>query len=152
MTGKEKERDFMEIVSASISSPEVLRLFTEHDDFIINFLGDDSVYYTRYNENEKIHTVWIAYCDEIPIGCAAYRKKSPGVGEVKRMFIKSEYRGRGISKSLLTTVEGHAKQHGNHTLHLDTRITLEPAVALYRRFGFVETLRNGLYVEMEKRL
>jgi len=35
---------------------------------------------------------------------------------------------------------------------LSTRITLEPAIALYRHSGFFETLRNGLYVEMEKKL
>ena len=142
----------MEIVLSNVTSPEVLQLFSEHDDFIINFLGNDSMYYTRYNESENIHNVWVAYCDDMPIGCVAYRIKSPGVGEVKRMFIKKEHRGHGISKSLLATVEEHSKQHGDHTLHLDTRITLEPAVTLYRNSGFVETLRNGLYVEMEKKL
>lgn len=74
------------------------------------------------------------------------------VGEVKRMFIKHEYRGRGISKSLLDMVEQHAKRYGDHTLHVSTRITLQPAIALYRHSGFFETFRNGLYVEMEKKL
>lgn len=142
----------MNIKLSNISSREVIQLFSEHDDFIIDFLGDDSMYYTRYCENENINGVWVAYCDDTPIGCAAYRIKSPGVGELKRMFIMKEYRGRGISKSLLATVEEHAKKHGDHTLHLSTRITLEPAVTLYRHFGFFETLRSGLYVEMEKRL
>jgi len=142
----------MNIVKAGISSPEVIWLFSEHDDFMINFLGENSIYYTRYNEKESINDVWIAYCDGKSIGCAAYRTKSPGVGELKRMFIKSEYRGRGISKQLLAVVEEHAKQQGDHTLHLDTRIRLEPAVTLYRNSGFFETLRNGLYVEMEKKL
>jgi len=68
------------------------------------------------------------------------------------MFVKSECRGRGISKTLLATVDEYARRRGDHTLHLGARITLEPAVTLYRHFGFVETLRNGLYVEMEKKL
>ena len=38
------------------------------------------------------------------------------------------------------------------TTHIGTRITLEPAVTLYRASGFIEILRNGLYVEMEKKL
>ena len=142
----------MNIVKSSILFPEVIHLFSEHDNFIIDFLGKDSLYYTRYSENENINEVWIAYCDDKPIGCAAYRKKSPGVGELKRMFIKSDYRGRGISKQLLAFVEEYAKQQGDHTLHIGTRITLEPAVTLYRTSGFMETLRNGLYAEMEKKL
>ena len=142
----------MEVVLSNISSPEVLSLFSEHDDFLTAFLGDDGVYYTRYSANENITGAWVAYCDDVSVGCAAYRVKSPGVGEIKRMFIRSEYRGQGTSKLLLFAVEEYARGHGNHTLHLSTRITLEPAVTLYRRSGFVETFRSGLYIEMEKKL
>lgn len=79
----------------------------------------------------------------MPIGCVAYRKKSYDAGEDKRMFIKNEYRGRGISKSLLNMVEQYAKQYGDNKLHLSTRITLEPAITLYRHSGFFETFRDG---------
>jgi GNAT superfamily N-acetyltransferase len=142
----------MEIMSSTVLSPEVIQLFSEHDDFIIDFLGSDSVYYTRYNENENIRDVWVAYCDGVPVGCFGYRIKSQGIGEVKRMFIKNEHRGKGVSKSLLSVVEEHAKKRGDHTLYLDTRVTLEPAITLYRRSGFVEISHNGLYVELEKKL
>jgi N-acetylglutamate synthase-like GNAT family acetyltransferase len=118
----------MKITFLDVISEEVIQLFSEQDDFMIDFLGDDSVYYTRYSKKENIKNVWVAYFDDLPIGCAAYRKKSTDVGEVKRMFIKNKYRGRGISKSLLDMVEQHAKQCGDHTLHLITRITLKPAI------------------------
>ena len=142
----------MNIALSHISAPEVLMLFSEHDDFMINFLGADSKYYARYSADEKINEVWVACCDDKPVGCSAYRIKSPGVGELKRMFIRSGYRGNGYSKQLLAAVVEHAMRQGDHTLCLGTRITLEPAVTLYRNAGFTETLRNGLYVEMEKRL
>ena len=142
----------MNISLSSVSSPEVIQLFSEYDDFIIDFLGNDSMYYTRYSENENINYVWLAYFDDAPIACAAYRVKSPGVGEVKRVFVKEAYRGRGVSKLLLAKIEEHAKRRGDSLLHLSTRVTLEPAVTLYRRFGYNETLRGGLYVEMEKKL
>ncbi|WP_313184254.1 GNAT family N-acetyltransferase [Lacrimispora sp.] len=119
---------------------------------MIDFLADDCVYYTSYSKNENIKNVWVAYVDDLPIGCVAYRKRSTDVGEIKRMFIKHEYRGLGISKSLLDIVEQHTKQCGDHMLHLSTRITLESAITLYRHSGFFETFRNGLYVEMEKKL
>jgi len=35
---------------------------------------------------------------------------------------------------------------------LGTRVTLEPALTLYRTSGFIEILRNGLYVEMQKKI
>lgn len=142
----------MEIISSNIYDTQVLKLFSEHDDFMIDFLGADKVYYTRYSEKENIEAVWIVYSENLPIGCIAYRKKENGVGEIKRMFIKDRYRGQGLSKILLATVENHAKNQNCHTLFLDTRITLEPAVSLYRNFGFAITFQQGLYVQMEKKI
>jgi len=142
----------IKIIKSNIAALEVLQFFSDHDDYMIGFLGADSVYYTRYSAAENIHDVWVAYSDGTPVGCAAYREYSPGIGEVKRLFIESEYRGHGISKSLLATVEDHARRQGCQTLRCDTRVTLEPAVTLYRHFGFVEIFRDGLYVVMEKKL
>lgn len=78
----------MNIVSASTSDFRVLKLFSEHDNFMLDFLGDDKIYYTRYSKSENIENVWIAYEQDLPIGCIAYRKKSSETGEVKRLFIK----------------------------------------------------------------
>lgn len=142
----------MKIVSMSVTDSSVLHLFSLHDDYMISFLGDDKWCYTRYSENENIESVWMAYSDDVPIGCIAYRKKSNGVGELKRLFIRSEYRGSGISKKLVDTVECYAKEHSCHTLFLDTRITLEPAVSIYRNLGFSIVFQQGLYIQMEKRL
>ena len=142
----------MRIVSMNITDQNVLQLFSEHDDYMIDFLGDDKWCYTRYNANENIENVWVVYLGNIAIGCIAYRKKSDGIGEVKRLYIRSEYRGKGISKKLLDMVESYAKEQGCHTLFLDTRITLEPAVSIYRNFGFAIVFQQGLYIQMEKKL
>lgn len=142
----------MNIVSMNISDKSVLSLFSEHDDYMIDFLGDDKWCYTRYSENENIENVWVVYSDNFPIGCIAYRKKADGVGEVKRLYIRNEYRGKGISKALLKTVECYAKKQGCNTLFLDTRITLEPAVSIYHSFGFNIVFQQGLYIQMEKKI
>lgn len=142
----------MNISSMGVTDASVLKLFSEHDDFMIDFLGEDKVYYTRYNESENIEKVWVVFSDNLPIGCIAYRKKEEGTGEVKRLYIKKEYRGKGISKELLKTLECYAKEQGCHNLFLDTRVTLEPAVSLYRSHGFSIVYRQGLYIQMEKEL
>lgn len=51
----------MEIRLADMKSKDVLQLFSEHDDFMLDFLGDDRAIYTRYSERENIERVWIAY-------------------------------------------------------------------------------------------
>jgi len=142
----------MDIREMRITDTIVLELFSEHDDFMIEFLGEDSHYYTRYTENENIENVWVVYEENLPAGCIAYRTKTDGVGEVKRLFIRNEYRGKEISKELLNLLEKHAREQGCTKLFLDTRITLEPAVSLYRSFGFDITFQQGLYVQMRKEL
>ncbi|MCI7767970.1 MAG: GNAT family N-acetyltransferase [Oscillospiraceae bacterium] len=119
---------------------------------MMDFLGDDKCCYTRYSENESLDNIWVIYSDGCPIGCAAFRKKGDGVGEVKRLYIINEFRGKGISKKLLVTVEGYAKEHGCNTFFPDTRITLEPAVSVYRSFGFNIVFQQGLYIQMEKEI
>ena len=139
----------MNIVPMSVSDTQVLELFSEHDDYMIDFLGDDKDCYTRYGAAENIEKVWVAFESNTPIGCVAYRTKTDDTAEVKRLFIRSGYRGKGISKALLSEVKSYAKAQSRAKLFLDTRITLEPAVSLYRSFGFEITFRQGLYIQME---
>lgn len=46
--------------------PKRLFNFSEQDDFMIDFLGDDSVYYTRFSKNENINNIWVTYTDDLP--------------------------------------------------------------------------------------
>ena len=142
----------MDIERAEITSAGTLGLFAEHDDFMIDFLGEDSGFYTRYAAHEPLEAVWIVCENGEASGCAAFRRKDDATGEVKRVFVRPEYRGRGLAKLLMASVEAHAREQGCEKLFLDTRITLEPAVALYRKLGFEIVFRQGLYVQMEKKL
>ena len=119
---------------------------------MLDFLGEDSSFYTRYSEAENIEAVWAAYENSLLAGCVAYRKRAAETGEVKRLFVRREYRGKGIAKKLLNTLEHYAKEQGCRSLYLDTRISLEPAVSLYRAFGFQVIFQQGLYIQMKKRL
>lgn len=140
----------MNIISMKTTDESVRKLFSEYDDYMLDFLGDDKWCYTRYSEKENVEKVWVVHSDNVPIGCIAYRTKADGIGEVKRLYIKKEYRGKGISKELLKTVECYAKEQGCRTLFLDTRITLEPAVFIYCTIGFNIVFQQGLYIQMEK--
>lgn len=140
----------MDIRPAELTSPELLKLFSEHDAHMMDFLGEHRKYYTPYSEKEHLGRAWILYLDGQPAGCAAYRERSEGLCEIKRVFIRPKYRGRGISRELLFTVEDYARERGCTRIALDTNSALEPAVTLYRRSGYVVTHREGQYIQMEK--
>ncbi|RRO12627.1 GNAT family N-acetyltransferase [Saccharopolyspora rhizosphaerae] len=72
------------------------------------------------------------------MGCGGLRTESPGVSEVKRMWISPELRGRGAGRALLTSLEDHARRMGFARVRLDTAAELGEAQALYAKAGYVE--------------
>ena len=92
------------------------------------------------------------------IGCGALLRDPRGWGEVKRMYVWPEQRGRGIGRRVVGELEAIARSAGLPWLRLETGIHNTDALALYRGTGFVECAAFGDYrpdplsVFMEKRI
>ncbi|MDN5201912.1 GNAT family N-acetyltransferase [Fulvivirgaceae bacterium BMA10] len=72
------------------------------------------------------------------IGCVGIRKLEGNIGELKRMFIKKEYRNKGFGKPLLKKGIEMAKVLNYHKIRLDTLPTMEKALKIYTAIGFKE--------------
>jgi putative acetyltransferase len=103
-------------------------------------------------------TFLVASIDSQAVGCGALRSLEPGVGEVKRMFVLPEFRGRGIARQILMALESAAREHGYSTLRLETGTRQPGAIGLYRSAGYGEIPCFGAYADdqfsvcFEKRL
>jgi DNA-binding MarR family transcriptional regulator len=73
-----------------------------------------------------------------PVGCGAVRTLSPGVGEIKRMWISPDARGLGVGRRLLAELERAAIARELRTVRLDTNGSLAEALQLYRTSGYRE--------------
>ena len=73
--------------------------------------------------------------DEV-VGCGGVRELEPTVGELKRMWIRSDNRGKGLGSRLLSELIEQSRAIGHTTLLLDTNRGLTEALALYRKHGF----------------
>lgn len=71
-------------------------------------------------------------------GCVALRDLGDGVCEMKRLFVRPEYRGCGIGKALADRAVLEARRLGYAKMRLDTLDRLTQAVGLYRSMGFCE--------------
>lgn len=75
------------------------------------------------------------------VGTAAVRLLEPGVGELKRMWLRPSRQGRGLGRRLMDACLDEARRLGCRSLRLDTQARMEAAVHLYRAYGFSEIAR-----------
>lgn len=69
-------------------------------------------------------------------GCGGIKLFGTDYGEVKRMWVRPAFRGRGYGKLMLDHLGGYAKGHGIEVLRLETGIHQHAAIRLYEREGF----------------
>jgi putative acetyltransferase len=81
--------------------------------------------------------LWISWQDGEAAGCIALQSLSPGVGEVKRMYVRPANRGQGIARTLCELVIDEARARGYERLRLGTLTTMQPAQNLYSSLGFL---------------
>ena len=101
--------------------------------------------------------IFIAERDGEAIGCCSLMLMPDGGYEVGKMAVAADAQGLGLGGTLLEACEAHARTAGAPRLYLETNSAQTHAIALYRRFGFVDlppqpTPYARCNVWMEKRL
>jgi GNAT superfamily N-acetyltransferase len=116
-------------------------LFAEYMALVRERLGD------QFNPSEEIFatesafdgagTAWlVVYDDAVAVACGGLRPLTPGIGEIKRMFVTAAARGRGHGRALLAELERRARQAGYERVRLYTTEVLREARALYADAGY----------------
>lgn len=121
--------------------------FQGYDDEINNLPGKYALPYGK---------LYIAYYDNKAAGCIALRKFGNDGCEMKRLFVRPEYRYLKIGKKLVDKIIEDAHELKYKYMVLDTLSNLHEAIALYKKSGFQEIkayyknpLDNVLYFRLD---
>ena len=107
--------------------------------------------------------IWLASDEAKAVGCIALRPllRFEQSGEVKRLYVKPESRGRRVADGLLKALECYAVGVGYRTLYLDTKDDLLAAIHFYHQHGYEDCerynenpqatifMRKGLAIQAE---
>ncbi len=91
--------------------------------------------------------ILMAYVGNAPAGCVALREietlpaDSGPVCEMKRMFTRPQFRGKGVGRALALRLIAEARRAGYRTMKLDSEDNFVAAISLYKSLGFADIPR-----------
>lgn len=142
----------MRIVYTDGCNQDFIQLCRLLDDYLNEMAGGEKnrSQYIQYNTLEDIHDVVLLYAGNQPAGCASFKWYEHGIAEVKRVFVKKEYRGKGLAKELMSQLERRAAEKGFLKLILETGASLTEATRLYHKIGYGIIENYGQYKNMKE--
>ncbi len=157
----------IEIIPAYAYPQEVRTLFSEYTEMLIsgdssflNYLDmqhyDDEVKYPEAKYGTPYGRLYIAYYDKELAGCIGLKRIDRQNCEMKRLYVRPQFRGKQIGNQLISKIIIDAKQIGYSYMLLDTLPFLQNAIHMYKKYGFYEIERyndnpmtNSVYMKLD---
>ena len=114
--------------------------------------GEDTAFYSQYNNIDVLKHTVVAYKNDIAIGIGAFKKFNNEAVEVKRMYVRHENRRDGVAIKILTELELWAKDLSYKKCVLETGKRQFEAVNFYKKNGYKIISNYGPYIDVENSL
>ena len=131
---------------------EIVSLFKEYTNMLIEGDNRFKEYLDMQNYDNELKDLsqkygrpygrlYIAFCGSEAVGCIALKKNNDTSCELKRLYVKPQYRKNKLGEKLVKQIISDAREIGYSTVFLDTLPFLEAAIYMYKKYGFVEIER-----------
>lgn len=144
------------IVPAYEQCEDISILFSEYTNMLITNDESFKKYLDIQNYDEEVKhleskygmpdgRLYLVYCDGKLAGCIGLRKIDNENCEMKRLYIRPEFRGKKLGNVLIEKIIEDAREIGYSYMLLDTLPFLQSAIHLYKKYGFheIESYNNS---------
>lgn len=142
----------LEILPAYDRTEDILSLFKEYMEMLLKNDPSFAVYLQLQNYDAEVQglsrkyglpygRLYLALWKGEPAGCIALRRLDAQRCEMKRLYVRPEFRGKGIARRLVEQIIADANAIGCNAMLLDTLPFLGSAIRMYRGFGFYDIPR-----------
>ena len=131
---------------------EMVALFTEYTAMLVRLEPPFQAYLDLQHYEDEVRDLTVKYglpdgrlylarMNGKAVGCIALRKLDDERCELKRLYVRPEYRNQGIATTLIDQILSDARSLGYQHLLLDTMPGLTDAIQMYRNLDFREIPR-----------
>ena len=126
----------MDTVFSDEKDERFLKLVDELDAGYYERIGDELSKYDNYNEFKNPHVVLLALDNDTAVACASYRIFDNDSVEFKRIYVKKEYRKRGIAYYLIVQLEKSVIERNFRYSYIVTGKNNHAAIGLYKKLNY----------------
>jgi len=129
-------------------TPDSMQLIDELEGVLSPLYPDESRHgYSVEKLLKQSVTFFVARQEEAAAGCAGVQFYGTEYAELKRMYVRPDFRGEGIAKKLLNHIADFTRENDIPILRLETGIHQTEAIGLYEKYGFKRVSPFGEYKE-----
>ena len=127
----------MQIRFVAPQSRDFRELAAKLDAYYFTLVGDIQLRYAAPNRPENMTALAVAYEEDVPIACGAWKRLEDGKAELKRLFVLPEFRRRGVARAMIAVLEADAAQNGMRQMILETAVDTTDSHKLYLSAGYL---------------
>ena len=135
----------LKLIRTDSNNTDFINLVKQLDEYLKITDGDEHDFYNQFNNIDILKHIVVAYLDNIPVGCGAFKPFEEQSVEIKRMFTTEAIRGKGVAAQILKELEIWSASLNYKSCILETGIRQREAVSFYKKCKYQITDNYGQY-------
>ena len=135
-----------QLVETGVEHPDFVELVRQLDEYYYMRFRDIVLNYQQHHDLSTMKCRVVAYVDGQPAACGALKVYNETSVEMKRIFVRSEFRRQGLASQIMKTLEKLAIEQGFAYAVLETGVEMKDAIRFYQKIGYEVIPNFGSFI------